>query len=253
MQIGVTSLIPTASEVALNCFAGFANCLNAAWSSIFQVFTAFFRAAGGRRSIGSGPTSYAVASGIVGEEKGLLTIDAHLPVEHSSSGALWRAARASGNETWSHIATVSYNGTALHHIMHRLASADDLGHENNGSFHHLRAQSPQSMSKKRDEDNVGGVVADYIFKDGNQGDWELAIDTDAPRDAGAEATTVEMGNEMGQHLGNWMLDNGVEATCASILTQNEFDLEDQAVAAYGWNNAPFNFNGRSGGWINGCR
>ena len=54
--------------------------------------------------------------------------------------------------------------------------------------------------------------------------------------------------------------HGSEASCAVVapiilVNEGSDTLEypqDNAVAAYGWNNAPFNFAGRAGGWVNSC-
>jgi len=66
-------------------------------------------------------------------------------------------------------------------------------------------------------------------------------------------------NDFKSKVGNWYQNNKVLAGCmtpiGTIATHggsSSFGV-DRGVLAYGWNNQPFAFNGRSAGWLDQCR
>lgn len=174
---------------------------------------------------------------------------AHIPIANGST--LHQAhTRSSNSFNWTHVAT-SYTtqGQPKHQIHYRLASPEDLGRPNNGNYHHVRAQpvtntasNSSAHSRRDDEDNNGGVVVDYLWTNGDQSLWD---------DLGGKAQA----DDLGSTTANYMETNDAEASCAVPGVQQfngNYAGEDQGVVAYGWNNEPFAFNGRSGGWLDSC-
>lgn len=90
-------------------------------------------------------------------------IHSHIPTIGDS---LVKASIASNNTgEWAHHATIyNLDDNPTHHVMYRLASAADLGRENDGSFHHYRVQpSPQNLLRPRVEDTSNNLVTDYLW------------------------------------------------------------------------------------------
>jgi hypothetical protein len=156
-----------------------------------------------------------------------------------------------GNHTFRHVATVYRHDVETHQLFYRHAHPDDLGKENDGTYHHIRANytgsPPSDAVSRRAESNMDHVVGDYLWKDG---------DSTLFNDIHNEDNIV---GDVGTGLANWMEQNNSEASCASIRTFVSVSeggkipkYEDQGVFAYGWNDKPFGFNGRAGGWIDQC-
>lgn len=65
---------------------------------------------------------------------------------------------------------------------------------------------------------------------------------------------------LGNSCSEYMLDRKSEASCAvpaidgvsGYGSEEHYAGVDQGVLAYGYNNQPFGFDGRSQGWINEC-
>lgn len=152
-----------------------------------------------------------------------------------------------GNHTFRHLATVYQKGVKTLSLHHRFAHPDDLGHENDGSFHHIRALPDSETVVARVEKKSNHVVGDYLWRHGNS---ELFNDIHNEKN---------IGNAIGSSLANWMEKSNSEATCASIRTYVKVSeggpvprYENQGVFAYGWNDKPFNFQGKAGSWIEQC-
>lgn len=184
-------------------------------------------------------------------------LESHIPVEQDTSLRL-AAMEANNSTDFLHIATIYRDGVATFTLHYRRAHPDDLGTENNGDYHHARAV-PVIHNTTTDRDggvdaraevNDGGVVMDYLWKNGN---GELWADTfawaGADRfDQAAASTTA-----------HFMQDQKAEVSCADVIVsydsaneQGWEGPEDVGIVAFGWNNQPFGFNGRSGGWLNDC-
>ncbi|KAB8349680.1 hypothetical protein FH972_023696 [Carpinus fangiana] len=176
-----------------------------------------------------------------------VTHELHIP---ALNGMLFAASIAtSNNGTWARHATRYVNGEETHHLLYRKAVKADLGFENDGSYHHYRVQDAhrnQHVSlEKRLEKRTYKVVSDYLWKNNGQGNWQAMHD----------AVNV---NDMAYKSGKYFQDNNLEAGClvpigtvGSHGGSSTFNV-DQGVLAYGWNDKPFDFDGRSGGWINQC-
>lgn len=88
---------------------------------------------------------------------------------------LFRASIATGydgNSThFEKHATRFVNGVETHHLLYRKATAEDLGHENDGSIHQYRVQDVVAEEgedvplHKRVEKSTYKVVTDYLWKD----------------------------------------------------------------------------------------
>ncbi len=57
---------------------------------------------------------------------------------------------------------------------------------------------------------------------------------------------------------HFLQNTGSEVSCADIIVREDdgsqpiSGVEDVGLVAFGWNNQPFGFNGRSAGWLNTC-
>lgn len=155
-----------------------------------------------------------------------------------------------------HIATTYRNGSAQYTIHYRRAHPDDLGRPNDGTYHQVRVapagtnvNGSSSDATKRAEDDVSGVVMDYLWQQGSDALW-----TDTYYD------THTFDQTAASDITSWMEQNQAEATCATIIIESNGPpneqpwggAEDSGVLAFGWNNKAFGFNGRAGGWIDEC-
>jgi hypothetical protein len=179
----------------------------------------------------------------------------HIPV-HEKQSLMDAAAESDVGKdgAWVHIATTFKDTEELHYIFYRLADSAVLGHPNPGNYHHFQSRaSPalfaesQSHTKgndQRSKSSSNGVVADYVWRDG-----DASVISGSSVNFGAAAT-------------NWMEENGAEATCATVgvgvpvaeggVYKYTHQRENQGIVAYGWNNVPFDFAGRAGNWVDSC-
>lgn len=65
---------------------------------------------------------------------------------------------AGNNGTWQRYITYYWDGKESHHVLYRRAHADDLGRENDGSFHHYRAQDSERVTALHDELGFHGLL-----------------------------------------------------------------------------------------------
>ena len=174
---------------------------------------------------------------------------AHVAIANGST--LHHAYTGSTNDSdWTHVAT-SYTaqGQPMHSLHYRLASPEDLGRPNNGDYHHIRAQhisndasNSSSHSRRSDRASNGGVVADYLWTNGDKSLWN-------------QLGGKSQANNLGSTIADYMENSNSQASCAVPGVQQsngKYAGEDQGVLAYGWNNHAFKFNGRSGGWLDSC-
>ena len=99
-----------------------------------------------------------------------------MPLDHDGGRILLASMRtgADNNGTWHRHATFFWVGRESHYLMYRQASPDDLGFDNDGSFHHYRMQDSDRGKAlrevgngglgKREEDRAYGVVTDYLWQ-----------------------------------------------------------------------------------------
>ena len=223
------------ADSAVDCFFGAADI-------VFGTFVAFYNTANGRRSVDTGDLpNHGVAE--FNTSMGVTYIVAHIP---PVNGKLYLASISSANNgTWTRHGSAYVGQRLTHHILYRLASPEDLGRPNDGSYHHYRVQSVKNSTSgsntRRAEDNDSGVVVDYLWKDNDSEPYWCCF-------RGAAGT-------LGSNSANWMEENSAEAACVTPTVgdgQGDWDSLDNGVMAYGWNNAPFDFAGRSGGWLDEC-
>lgn len=85
-------------------------------------------------------------------------------------------------------------------------------------------------------------MVDYLWTNGDNSLWN---------DLGGKSQADTLGSTIAVAMDN----SDSDASCAvpGIQQPNgNYAGEDQGVLAYGWNNQPFGFNGRSGGWLDDC-
>lgn len=246
----VTSIWNAAERCTINPLS--LDCLFVAMDAVYNVWNSGFFANNGINA--KRDAYYPPVHGIrdSAELPGPITrTEAHIPI--SPDQRLMHAAVATGNDgSWAHIATTYWGDEPAHHILYRVAHESDLGKPNDGSYHHFRCQpapSQQAKLRRRAEGSKNGVVADYLWRDGNQQLYD-----------NIEMGISNLGGVLGSNQANWMENNSAEASCASVSVSIPVAdgsppilREDQGVAAYGWNNTPFNFAGRAGGWVDECQ
>jgi hypothetical protein len=252
VQVGVYSWVGSIWNTTTRCLESSFDCLFGVADSVFGVWRSFFTFNRGINKRGDGkPLVYAMTAR-EDDPRGVHW-EFHVPVGNHTRfiQVIRNQFKFDGNYTFQHVATVYRNDIETHHVLHRFAHPDDLGKENDGNYHHLRAQvsgaQTNSSNQKRAESDMDHVVGDYLWRDGNS-----AIFNDIKNE-----NTI--GNDIGSNLANWMEENNSEATCASIRTFVPVseggpvpEYEDQGVFAYGWNDSPFNFAGRAGSWVDQC-
>ncbi|KAM7195354.1 hypothetical protein V8F20_007573 [Naviculisporaceae sp. PSN 640] len=184
-----------------------------------------------------------------------LTERGRIPTEHIQA----RDLAASKNGTWERHITFYWDGKESQYLMYRAAHPDDLGHENDdGSFHHYRAQDSDrvialekehgfhGLLAKREENRAYGVVTDYLWKNEQKSMWQDLHDS-------ADF------NDMKRKTSGYLQNNNQIASCLSVLGLlgthggSATSRLNNGVIAYGWNNKPFGFNGRAGDWTERCK
>lgn len=181
-------------------------------------------------------------------------LSAHLPVNGTT---LRTAAISFGQQReWTHVATLHHaDSTESHRMFYRFAHPDDLGRPNNGQEHHLRVQSaslphPGSNSLKMRDliKDVDGVIGEYLYEENDKAPWNDLHDA-------CKGTYMNQCG-LGASLANNLETQQVEAGCAvpgvAGRSSNSYTGLNKGVFAYGWNNKPFDFQGRAGGWLDGC-
>jgi hypothetical protein len=113
----------------------------------------------------------------------------------------------------------------------------------------LSANITDTDIAKRAEVNDDGVVMDYLWEQGNQDLWTDTFFDASDFDQVAASTAA-----------SFLIDNQSEVSCADVIVADEGssseqgfeEPEDTGIVAFGWNNAPFSFDGRSAGWLADC-
>ncbi len=178
-------------------------------------------------------------------------IESHVPIDPKTS--LRKAAIDTHNSTqFLHIATLYRHGAVTHTLHYRRAHPDDLGMANDGTYHQVRAVLPDTNMTstgivQRAEASSGGVVMDYLWKSGQESLWHDTFSTVGENTLDqAAASTVT----------SYLQSTGSEVSCADVIVskraqaeQGVTGAEDIGILAFGWNNKPFGFNGRSAGWL----
>ncbi|KAK0114917.1 hypothetical protein ONS96_013392 [Cadophora gregata f. sp. sojae] len=163
------------------------------------------------------------------------------------------------NGTWERHATFFWDNEESHYLMYRKATPEDLGFENDGTFHHYRIEDSDNVKdlrkrielghpglEKRLENRAYGVVTDYLWQNGNQNNYNQMHDSADFKDMTRKIDNYLEGNKQGVSCLTPI------GTVAGPGGSTRFRV-DNGIIAYGWNDKPFGFNGRAGSWTEGCK
>ncbi len=113
----------------------------------------------------------------------------------------------------------------MHTLHYRRAHSDDLGVENDGTYHQVRALQPSANMTdtgivQRAEVNHDGVVMDYLWKNGVESWWDdtLFAVSESSLDQAAASTVTTFAEA-----------HGSEVSCADIIVANEGNSGQQGV------------------------
>jgi hypothetical protein len=264
ISMGVRMLVPVARSAINFCTVQLRDCLFVVNAVVMNVWYHTYYANNGINARDTyGRRVYATAKPPHWDEKktGIkgMSLHSRLPIDGPRTSLAKAAIQHHRNDTWLHIATMYSEDKPVFHLRHRLVHEDDLGKVNDGNYHHFQAMQASEGLAGRAESSFGGIVSDYLWRAGQQDIWNQVHD-------GVNAQGVDFGTVAGDVVADWQENGSVasggpaEATCASLVTQHPTGegpqqatvTEDHGVMAYGWNNAPFVFNGRAGGWVDSC-
>lgn len=234
---------PEGKKGVFDCFKSCADLVLAAFIGAYKIKSGISRDSQGFHSLA------------VYEHPQFPSLAMHAHISPTNGSLAQSSIRSENNGTWQRHATVYAGDVATHHLLYRQALESDLSFENDGSYHHYRLQPTEEMMhilksdlskslSEREENNVQGLVTDYIWKNNDQTVWQEFHD---------------YSYNSGDTVAGWMEDHNSEASCAvpirySVVSEGYYGklYGDQGVIAYGWNNKPYGFNGRAGTWINEC-
>jgi len=185
-------------------------------------------------------------------------IGSHLPVSGVLAVTLREVSIARPNlKTWAHVATrYTGDGMPLHSIYHRLVSDEDLGRPNDGTYHHLIAQTANltapwerktTLNARADSSDSHGVVGEYLWQNNDNSLWGDLHN--------ACSGTLESQCDLGSSLANQFENEQIEAGCAVpgvAKGDGSFAGLNSGVFAYGSNDKAFDFQGRAGSWLDSC-
>ncbi|KAF2098014.1 hypothetical protein NA57DRAFT_76813 [Rhizodiscina lignyota] len=244
LAIGVLGLAQSAFNLAkcssnIHHWQQTGDCFFIAADILMGAFVGFWQTRNGKREMGDAVWD------LTNHTSALTHAVAHVaPIDNSLRKGLLATAN---NGTWIRAASVYSGDVHTHSLFYRLADPADLGRENDGTYHHLRAT--EEGLRKREENDEGGLVVDYIWKDNNdETEWDYFQGG---------------GDTLGATAAGWAETNGQEAFCNSPVVCLSTGspgggqcagchVETSGVMAYGWNDAAFGFNGQSGGWLDEC-
>ncbi|KAJ7026352.1 hypothetical protein C8F04DRAFT_1125489 [Mycena alexandri] len=246
-EVAFKSAIPCLGEVfsgtSQTCLWHVLDAAIGDWDSLFEPTS------GRRKRDGSGSYTASIPYNLPNGTVAHMTVihTQIIPLSPGSSNMYTTLAARPNASSWAHAYTRQYGNTTPIRIFHRRINDAEEG-DDAGLVNQIRAGAtwnPNMLTKRVEEDD-DGVVLDYLWKDSSVGAWDLYHD-DSPVDTTASdsATIVQ----------EFMSDNNAIATCATpvIVADDGGLLQATAgVAAFGWNNQPFGFDGRSSGWLSGC-
>jgi hypothetical protein len=191
-----------------------------------------------------------------------LTAEVHVPLDESGRIMLpqFQKRDVSNGTEWERYVTYYWDDEESQYLLHRLAHPTDLGHENDGTFHQLRAKDSDPVDKlrrslqgrkelsRRLEKRAYGVVTDYLWENNkDKSMWNEMHDSIDKKD-------------LARKVAGYLEDKDQEASCLTMLDQvcthggcSGWSRLNNGVIAYGWNNKPFDFNGRAGKWAKQCK
>jgi hypothetical protein len=251
VRIAIPHLQSVLGELCLGFAAGVTNhidCIFAAADAAFQ--------------------GYELTAAIVGDHDGInkrdgsnSTVPAFIPphlefhIGHPHSPEFAHTIRNGLNDTvWIRMATSTKHHPFVHTIHVKHADKSVLGPEPRSEpVFHVRAteQLHMTSTSKRNEGTVNGLVFDYL--------WDQGVPAETELTGGSLMTQADT---LGSEIANWMEAHSSEANCATLaILQAQGPGEgtnlprialNRGLAAFGWNNKAFGFDGRAGGWISQC-
>jgi len=170
-------------------------------------------------------------------------IDSHVPVDGDTT--LQQAALDANNGTdFLHVATYYRDGSPIYSLHHRLAHPDDLGAENDGTYHQLQVREAAHLKVE-----ANGTLLDYLWKEGMKAELATARYYDAGVFDKGSATVAT----------KFLRDSDSEANCMDLFLERHDgesklskDFSTLGVLAFGSGGQPFNYNGSAAGWISEC-
>ena len=149
-------------------------------------------------------------------------IGSHLPVPGDLAVTLREVSISRTDlKTWTHVATrYTSDGMPLHSIYHRLVSDEDLGRPNDGTYHHLVAQTANlpapwerksTLNARADSSDSHGVVGEYLWQNNDNSLWGDLHN--------ACPGTLESQCDLGSSLANKFETDQIEAGIALLKCQ----------------------------------
>ncbi|KAH7403827.1 hypothetical protein BKA64DRAFT_707299 [Cadophora sp. MPI-SDFR-AT-0126] len=241
--VGLFGLGASAYGVAKDCVQKYntADCIIASIGLMISPFATGYKVKSGFRVRSDGLETHAYW---IDADEGKRTSEAHIPLSHRSLKVSSMATQNNG--TWERHATFYWDNEE-----YRKATADDLGFENDGTFHHYRLEDSEHVKdirkrialghpglEKRLEARAYEVVTDYLWQNGNQEAYNQKHDS------------VDF-KDMTRKIDNLLESNKLGVSCltpigaiASHGGSSRFRI-DNGIVAYGWNDKPYGFNARA--------
>ncbi|PVH72488.1 hypothetical protein DL98DRAFT_595950 [Cadophora sp. DSE1049] len=249
--VGHFGLGASAYGLAKDCVQKYdrSDCIIASIELVISAFTTGYKVKSGFRVRSDGLETHAYWIDADEEKR---TSEAHIPLAHRSLKESSMATQNNG--TWERHATFYWDNEA-----YRKATADNLGFENDGTFHHYRVEDSNHVRdlrkrialghpglEKRLEERAYVVVTDYLWQNGNKDGYNQMHDSADFKDMTRKIDIYMEGNKQGVSCLTPI------GTIASHGGSSRFRI-DNSIIAYGWNDKPYGSNGRAGNWAEGCK
>jgi hypothetical protein len=241
MQIGVYTWSGAIWNTATSCFISLQDCLFTAFNAVMGVWEVAWNAANVGRRSASGIPVYAISNPINSYGH---YFESHISFGNALSlGDALKLQNGSATEVWTHIITMyDGSGTESHYVFHR---REQSNYTISGTLNHVRSQPASSGLKARqDGDTSEGVTVDYWWADGQNNLW-----SDVNSEDGSGIV-----DSLGSGMANWMEDNNAQASCCSLMVNNDvsYFYENQGVASWSTSSQPFNDGGDVDSWVSAC-
>ncbi|KAH9214904.1 hypothetical protein DL95DRAFT_409055 [Leptodontidium sp. 2 PMI_412] len=230
------------------------DCIITSIGLVISVFATAYKVKSGFRIRSDGLATHAYWVDPTEEKR---SSEAHIPLSHRSLKESSMATQNNG--TWERHTTFYWDNEESHYLMYRKATVDDLGYENDGTFHHYRIQDSDHVKdlrkrmalghpgiEKRLEERAYGVVTDYLWQNGNQDFYNLMHDSADFKDMTRKIDNYMEGNKQGVSCFTPIGSIGTHGGSSRFRVDN-------GIIAYGWNDKSYGFNGRAGNWAEGCK
>lgn len=164
---------------------------------------------------------------------------------------------------------------------YRKATVDDLGFENDGTFHHYLIQDSDHVKsfqnrtanghpglETRAEERAYGVMTDYFWQIGYTRTFLIFTTGSSSANSFCMYRNQDTYNQMHdspdfkdmtRKIDSYMENNKQGVFCLTPIgkigthgSSSRFRV-DNGIIAYGWNDKPYKFNGQAGNWPEGCK